>query len=945
MIVLLVFLAAAAHAADYAAPAGTRPAMRRPGAESILPGGRIIAPLGRQYSTGPGPFGLAVSPNGKIVVSANGGPNRYSLTFLERRGAYWQVRHSVTPWEDVREGDEDDWRSVFMGLAFDGDRSLFASEGNSGRVRLIDPNSGRVRQLYDLNQDGFRDSYSGDLALDRKRGVLYVLDQANFRLAAIDIRKNRMLASVRTGRLPFSLALSPDGRRVYITNLGMFEYHPIPGADRSRARETGLPFPAFGFPSPEAFAGARRETAQGPVDVPGLGDPNVPESNSLCVVNVEDPGAPRVETFVRTGLPFGAESLGGSSPSGVAFGGGLVFVSNGHNDSITILDAATNRVRATVPIRIPGLEHLRGVLPIGLAYHEASGWLLVAEAGINAIGVIDTRQLKVVGHLPVGWFPTRVVIDRDTVYVSNAKGHGTGPNVDRSPQNTFQGSFRRGSISVFPLPDENEVRNTAARVYQYAGFVPRKAGVPPLPRRIRYVVLIVKENRTFDEVFGDIQSASNGPVAGSPALARFGRNGIAGSERGALRSRLALKNVNVTPNHHAMAERWAFSDNFYADSEVSVDGHHWLVGSYPNAWTESSLMASYGGQKDFRLPTAAPGRLQFAQSNSSLHPEEQLEGGAIWHHFERHGIQFRNYGEGFELAGVDEGPGLKPTGARYLTNVPMPDPLFRNTSRDYPQYNMNIPDQYRANQFLAEIERKYVKGGEPLPRFLFIHLPNDHLARPRPEDGYPFEASYMADNDYALGRIVDYLSKTPWWREMAIFITEDDAQGWVDHIDSHRTVLLVVSPYARKNYVSHVNSSFPGLLKTIFRLLGIPPLNLFDAAASDLSDCFADQPDFTPYTVLPVDERLFDPARAKDPLDPEPSPRMDDPRVLEEQHRAVRAVLDETTYRQAPQPARRAPSRAAGRAPGEPKRAKETASPAAPARSDPGSPPAARSPR
>jgi len=344
----------------------------------------------------------------------------------------------------------------------------------------------------------------------------------------------------------------------------------------------------------------------------------------------------------------------------------------------------------------------------------------------------------------------------------------------------------------------------------------------------------------------------------------------------------------VTPNHHALAQRFAFSDNFYADSEVSVDGHHWLVGSYPNAWTESSLMASYGGAKEFRLPTQAPGRLLYAGGNSSVHPEEQLEAGTIWHHLERNNISFRNYGEGFELAGVAEEPGEKPTGARFLTNVPMPDPLYRNTSRDYPQFNTNIPDQYRVAQFTAEIERKYIKGGEPFPQFIFMHLPQDHMARPRPQDGYPYPASYVADNDYALGRIVEFLSHTPWWREMAIFVTEDDSQGGVDHVDSHRTVLLAISPYARKNYAAHSNSSFPGLLKTAFRLLEMPPLNLFDAVATDLAECFTSEPDFTAYEALPVDKALFDPAKAKDPLDPLPdSPKMDDPNFLRQQHEVL----------------------------------------------------------
>lgn len=440
------------------------------------------------------------------------------------------------------------------------------------------------------------------------------------------------------------------------------------------------------------------------------------------------------------------------------------------------------------------------------------------------------------------------------------------------------GTLRRGSISMFPLPDASQLAAASKRVMENDGFVAKAGAAPVLPAAIRHVVLIVKENRTFDEVFGDIENVSSVAVRAAPLLARFGRYGnVYGG-----RQRLGMKGVNVTPNHHALALRWAFSDNFYADSEMSVDGHHWLVGSYPNAWTESSIMAG-GGQKDFRLPTTAPGRLLFAQSNASVHPEEELEAGTLWHHLERHKIGFRNYGEGFELAGVDEGEGLAPTGAGVLTNVPMSDPLYRNTSRAYPMFNMNIPDQYRAAAFIREVEEKYVKGGEAFPRFVFIHLPNDHMTKPRPADGYPFEASYVADNDYALGRIIEYLSHTPWWKEMAVLITEDDAQGGRDHIDAHRTLFLAAGPYVKRGYVSRVNAGFPGLLKTVFRLLGVPPLNLFDAAASDLSDVFTDQPDFAAYKLEPVDARLFDPAKAREASRKE-QVRMDDPRVVRAQH-------------------------------------------------------------
>ncbi|HZT29030.1 MAG TPA: hypothetical protein VFA33_04055 [Bryobacteraceae bacterium] len=878
-------------AASYSAPAGIRPAVRRPGAASILPGGRIIAPLGRQLRTGPGPFGLAVSPNGRTVVTADSGPDRYSLTLLEAdRSGQWQVRHLVAPRrlreddKDRGEREDDEWHSVFMGLAFSGNRAVYASEGNSGRVRLVDLASGATRKVYDLNQSGLADSYTGDLALDDERGLLYVVDQANFRLAILDVRKGLIASSVRLGRLPFAIALSPDKRTAYVTNIGMFEYRALPGADPRDPRETGLPFPAFGFPSAESAAGGLRQTLRGPVRVPGLGDPNVRESNSLCILDVRDPEQPKVEAFVRTGVPFGGGAEGGSSPSGVVAGADRVFVTNGHNDSITVIDARTHAVRASIPLRIPGLEGLRGVLPIGLALDPQSGWLLVAEAGINAVGVIDPQQGRVLGHLPAGWFPARLAVDRGTVYVANTKGNGVGPNLDPSAlpdAETFMGTMRRGTVSVFSLPPPGELARDTALVMEANGFRPRPEPPAPLPAGIRYVVLIVKENRTFDEVLGDIERVSNGPVVSLPFAARFGRAGWVDGGH----SRFSLQRINVTPNHHAIALQWCFSDNFYADSEVSVDGHHWLVGAYPNAWTESSLRAAYGGQKDFRLPTTAPGRLLFAESNSSVHPEEQPEAGTLWHHLARHGVPFRNYGEGFELAGVNEGPRLGPTGARFLTNVPMPEPLYANTSRDYPVFNMNVPDQFRAAQFIHEIERKYVKGGEPFPRFIYIHLPNDHMAGPRPEDGYTYPASYVADNDYALGRILEFLSRTRWWRQMAVFITEDDAQGGRDHIDAHRTVFIGAGPYFKRNYVSHVNTGFPGMLKTIFRLLGLPPLNLFDAAASDLSDCFTDAPDFGVYTLEPVDKRLFVPAEAREPANPQPSPKMDDPSVVREQHR------------------------------------------------------------
>ncbi|MGD0665988.1 MAG: bifunctional YncE family protein/alkaline phosphatase family protein [Bryobacteraceae bacterium] len=851
LLMALVVFGSAISAQSYTAPAGDRPALRRSG-PSILPGGRIIAPLGEEYVTGPGPFGIAVSASGRTVVTANGGPFRYSYTVLEQvsREGGWHVEQAVAPpLDNPAQADLADWHSVSLGVALSGERGIYLAEGENGRVSLFDSTDER-RRAFDLNQGGFTDSFTGDLALDAARGILYVADQANFRIAAIDVRLHKIVGSVRVGRLPLFMALAPDGRKLYVTNCGMFEYRALAGAP-----EAGLAFPAFGFPSAEAVRGVR----QGGISVPGLGDANAREADSVAVLDVTKPAALKVEAFVRTGLDFGGAVRGGSGPAGILAAAGHVFVANANDDSVTVLDAATNRVEAEIPIRIPGLEGLRGVIPTGLAYHEASGWLLVAEAGINAVGVIDVSERRVIGHLPVAWFPTRVALDGDTVLVANARGHGVGPNAPGALVGGFLPAWLyQGTITVFHLPSREQLKADTEAVLELNGFRPRPVAAPAAPP-VRHVVLIVKESLSYDEVLGDIASARNGPVMGDPRLARLGTHGLADGRR----QRLSIKDVNLTPNQHALARRWASSDNFYADGEASVEGHHWLAGVYPNPWMASSVAAGYGGRKSFRLGPA-PGRLSFAGMAASVEPEDLGEAGTLWDHLAAHGVSFLNFGEGFELAGAREGTGLGPAGVRLSTNMPMPEALFRNTARQYPGFNLAISDQQRATRFIEEIDRRYRNTGAALPALLFVDLPGDYLAEARPEDGYPYQESRVSDNDYALGRIVEYLSGTPWWRDMAILVTEADTHGGVDHVDAHRTVLLCAGPWAKAGYVSHRNVSFPGLLKTIFRLLQLPALDLFDATAADLTDCFAKSPDTSRYYAVPVDRRIFDPRQAAD---------------------------------------------------------------------------------
>jgi DNA-binding beta-propeller fold protein YncE len=716
---LLAWTAAAllsASAAEYRSPAEARPAVARPGSPSILPGGRIIAPAGKHYRTAAGSFGLAINRKGNAVATAGYGTNRFTLSVVSRDKEGWH------PTQLEGEEARAERRAGMLGVAFEDDNDVYVSEGETGRVVLMDSRTGKVKQTYELNQGEARGSFSGDLAFDPALKRLYALDQANARLVTIDTAAKRILSALPVGRSPFAIALAPGGKRVYVAGL---------------------------------------------------------ESNSLGVVEVTNPARPELIKEIPTPKPAGLHATEDR-----------IFVSNIHDDAVTVLDAASLAIIARIPLRFAGLEPFRGLLPMGLHYDTASKWLLVACSGINALVVIDMEKRAVLGLIPTAWFPTRVAAKDGTVWVNCAKGYGTGPNASRVGRERL---VRHGALLTFALPDASELARYSGTVFGANGFAPKQNPPAPLPGTIEHVVVILKENRSFDEVLGDIESAANGPVAGLPMLAQLGRLGVVNSWRGEFQTRLGLRNISVTPNHHALAQRFAFSDNFYAESETNEEGRSLIAGAF-------------AGVAGVHASLAAP------------------EVGTLWNHLDKHGVSHRRFGE----------------------------------------FDMNTPDQVRADRFIQEIEEAYVKPARPLPRFLFLHLPNDHMAESRPGEGYPFPASFVADNDYALGRVVEYLSKSPWWPKMAIFVTEDDALGGLDHIDSHRTLLLAISPYAKRNYVSHTHAGFPGLMKTVLRLLRLPPLNLFDATASDLADCFQAAPQLEPYEAKAVPVEIFEPGNLAD---------------------------------------------------------------------------------
>ncbi len=388
---------------------------------------------------------------------------------------------------------------------------------------------------------------------------------------------------------------------------------------------------------------------------------------------------------------------------------------------------------------------------------------------------------------------------------------------------------------------------------------------------IRHIVFVVKENRTYDQVFGQRRGARGNPAGASLGL------GVRVASHDGTR---VLETVDVTPNHHALADRFAISDNFYCDADQSNTGHRWVVGVYPNEWVEVNARSRI----EARPFSSAPGRRNVNGASAVINPEDYNEAGALWEHLARHSVPFFNFGFGAEMPQSIEEQMHKETGIRMSVSFPLPKALFDRSSRRYPTYNMAIPDQYRVDMFEEELRDRWESGAEPFPALVTIVLPNDHMTSEHPDDGYPFRESYVADNDLALGRLVERLSHSRWWNDMLIIVTEDDPQGGTDSVDAHRSVLMFISPWVRRGYVSPLLASFGSLMRLQFTLLGLPPLNQFDGAATLVDDVFTSSPDVTPYRALPSDPRLFDPAAAFKPFDRRfnwkamtESPVMDDP--------------------------------------------------------------------
>ena len=849
---------------------------------SVLPSGRYLTPAGEFIRITNKPFGMALSPDGKKAVTLHNGVftiiDLASLKDIRVPGYENKINSPLAhePLNSSAFGTDSVMQSTiqnvlpqgsFLGVTFAPDsKTVYLSGGDNGAVIVYDIE--KLQRVDSISLNGeiagtrFDDSFTSDLLLNVTNHELLILDRGNFRLVRYDIIAKKITASIPAGRQPFGLALSADKKMAFVANVGVYSYPLVEGMTKDNYNSMMISHHPYGDNTKESIEGTEIEGKK----IPGVGSPHSPEAMSVFTMNLT---TNKVVDKFKTGFQVGemiegAEVVGGASPNSIAVGKQFVYVTNATNDNISIIDYKQHKISGHIQIKVDKrIDKYRGLLPFGITLSKDEKTLYVALLGFNAVAVIDVATKITKGLIPAGWGPTRVQLSNDEkeLFIISCRGLGAGPNGGAGfiapPQGTYIGDIQLGSFQKVQMPSVTELaaytKQTISNTFVSTTVTDNNNPLPALPglrqSPIKYIVYITKENRSYDEVLGQLKNAN-----GDSTLARFGVD-CAYTLPDSLKAKYA--HLKVTPNHHKAAKQFSFSDNFYCDSDASIHGHHWMMGVIPNEWVEANSSVD----KTANYFSKAPGR-RFPGSTGSMDPEDYGEIGGMWEVMERKKVNFYNFGEANETAHVREEWMDTATGAGHGVMVPMQKALFTRTSHNYAGFNMNIPDQFRMNQFEEEFTKMWIKGKKPLPSLITMQVPNDHTAGPRPEDGYDFPQSFVADNDLAVGRILHFLSRTKYWKNMLVIITEDDPQGGVDHIDAHRSILMMAGPYVKKGYVSHTHANFGAILKTIYNILDVPYVNQYDVTASLLQDFFTNKPDYTPYTLEQHDARVFDVEKA-----------------------------------------------------------------------------------
>jgi DNA-binding beta-propeller fold protein YncE len=713
--------------------------------QTCLPTGVCLDAAGRSLDVGNMPLAMALSPEGDRLVVSLSGWREQGLQVVERDTGR-VVQRLPQP-------------GAFLGLAFSPDgKTLYASGGDEDAVfryawcdRQATPAGRLVLAPKEPKKPGTR--FPAGLALSADGKKLYVAENLADALAVVDVETGKIEQRLPTDAYPYAIAVAPGGK-VFVSAWG---------------------------------------------------------GNTVSVFG-PDGGRLKENRKLEVGRHPSALLLNSS--------GSRLFVTCATTNSIAVIDAETETVIESLPDAPPSKN--QGSTPDALALSADGTRLFVAEADNNAVAVFNlsgrdsgaqnargTTQMS--GRIPVEWYPTALLLNGDTLFVLNGKGQGTRANSHfRQPggklapdSSDYTLGQLNGTVTALPAnvkPNElTQLTKRVARANNWEQARRSAAKYPPF----KHVIYIIKENRTYDQLFGDLPQGD-----GDTSLLFFPRA--------------------VSPNHHALAERFGLFDRFFTNAEVSAQGHVWSTAAYVTDYGEKTTPSVYASRRD----------------ENNRGDVDEPAGGYLWDAAIKKGLTLRDYGE-FAAPVPDSDKNAPP---RYHSVVAALDPY---TSPDYMGFDMRIPDQKRADVWLKDFAQFAQQGN--LPALEILYLPRDHTAGSRP--GWNTPKACFADNDLALGRMVEAVSRSPYWKDTVFFVLEDDAQDGPDHVDSHRSVLLVISAYNRAGTVHRfVNTT--DVFATMEEILGLPPLSQFDFYGRPLRELFGDKPDLRPFVALKPEQSL-----------------------------------------------------------------------------------------
>lgn len=725
----------------------TLPGMQA-GGKILLPNQWSLRPAGKQLKVGDFPVNIALHPKEPFAAVLHAGYGDHEVVIIELKELKIVSRVNIP--------------ETFVGLAFGPDGSqLYASGSQKEVVHQFAFAKGFLSDHREIRIADIAEKFvPAGLSVSHDGGQLYVANPWGDTVALVTLKEPAKLTHVKlvAADYPYTTLPSADGKRLYVSLWG-------------RA--------------------------------------------SVAVINLE---TQKLEAVWET-KAHPTELLLNQKQD-------LLFVACANSNSVCGIETATGKTLEVITSSLYPQAPV-GSTPNSIALSPDEKVLLIANADNNNIAVIDVSERgrsRSLGFIPAGWYPTSVRFSKldGKILIANGKGlmskaNTRGPNpaapVPRVIDEYIGGLFR-GTISQLDPPSPAQMARftkdafacSPLREDQAPVSSPREAD-NPIPAKvggrspIKHCIYIIKENRTYDQVFGDVPEG-NGD------------------------KNLCIFPEKVTPNHHALARQFVLLDNFYVESEVSADGHEWSMAAYATDFVEKTWPLMYRGSREGKLKYPAEGNFTIAAS----------AGGYIWDRCAKAKVTYRSYGEFIANA---EKPG-QPAKAKVKSLEGHFDELFHG-------YDLDYPDQKRADRFLEELAQ-FEKKGE-MPQFIVLRLPNDHTYGTSPDKHTP--TAMVADNDLALGRVIEALSKSKFWPETAVFVVEDDAQNGSDHVDAHRTVALVVSPYTKRSVVDSNMYSTSSMLRTMELILGLEPMTQFDASALPMYNSFQAKADLTPYQHLP----------------------------------------------------------------------------------------------